>query len=95
MQENVPQLYSYMMSLDVACTMMLNQTLPQRFIMTIFTVVAPIKISKYFMDLFIIEKTNETCLFRVLFRCLKYVEPRCLEMEEDDLFYYFKNGIFL
>ena len=63
--------------------------------MSIFTVVAPINISKYVMDLFIFERSGEEGLLRILFRMLKHVEERCLEMEEDPLFLYIKSGAFI
>lgn len=47
------------------------------------------------MDYFIFKGGDEICLMRVLFTCLKHVEPRCLLMEEEALFLYIKSGKFL
>jgi hypothetical protein len=57
------------------------------------------------MDYFISENSSadrtvtmingEKCLLQLLFRMLKFVEPRCLKMGEDELFGYLKNGTFI
>jgi|688.fasta_scaffold1273132_1 hypothetical protein len=73
--------------------------------MSIFTCIAPIEISKRIMDYFLFENSSpdrartvidgERCLLQLLFRMLKFVQPRCLRMEEDELFAYLKNGKFI
>ena len=91
-----------MLELDPALTQSLNMIFPQKCIMSIFTVITPIEISKQIMDYFIFENSSsdrtifytngEKCLLQLLFKMLKFVEKRCLKMDEDELFGFLKNG---
>ena len=50
--------------------------------MPIFSCTVPVDICKHIFDLFIWEKSGHVSLVRLIATCLKRVETRCLEMEE-------------
>lgn len=95
MQSNVPKLYERMVNADVMETMSLNFIVPQRYIMPIFTCTIPVDLSKHIFDLFLWEKSGETCLMRLIAKCFRHVEPRCLQMEEDKMFDFISKGTFI
>ena len=90
-----PKLYDYMNELDVAQTISLSMTIPQRYIMSIFTCEQPIEVSKFVFDLFIFEQSGEVCLWRTIKKMLQHVEERCLKMNEHELFTFINKGEFV
>ena len=47
-------------------------------------------------DLFVWERTGVECILRVIMKCLKHVQARCLKMDEREMNEYLtKNGQFI
>ena len=90
-----PKLFDYMNELDVAQTISLSMTIPQRYIMSIFTCEQPIEVSKFVFDLFIFEQSGEVCLWRTIKKMLQHVEERCLKKNEHELFTFINKGEFV
>ena len=95
LSEAAPKLFDYMNELDVAQTISLSMTIPQRYIMSIFTCEQPIEVSKFVFDLFIFEQSGEVCLWRTIKKMLQHVEERCLKKNERELFNFISKGEFV
>lgn len=95
LKQVVPRLYETMGKMCEAQTFSLGMTIPQRYIMSIFTCEQPIEISKFIFDMFIFEQSGEECLLRVLRKMLQHVEDRCLAMDERQLFTFINKGEFV
>ncbi len=76
-------------------TISLNFTIPQKYIMPIFTCQFSIELSKRVFDLFFWEQSAERCLVRVIMKCFRLVEDRCLKMEEDAMMDFITKGTFI
>ena len=55
LEQSIPRLYKYMNELDEIQTISLGMTIPQRYIMSIFSCEQPIEVSKYVFDIFFFE----------------------------------------
>ena len=95
LQLSCPRLYSKMKEDCEIELMSLTFTLPQRYLMSIFTCEQPIEISKSILDLFIFESSGERCLLRILSKMLSHIEERCLSMGEKQVFQYINKGEFV
>lgn len=81
---------------DAIQTMSLEFVIPQKYIMPIFTCTVPVQTARHIFDLFIWEKSGHLCLLRIVSKCLKHCEQRCLQMEDpDQMFKYISKGQFI
>ena len=103
-ETEVPKLFQHIMKLSPYLMVPLSISFSQRCIMSVFTCIAPIEMSKKIMDYFIFQNCyaiddqsiqSENCVLQVLFNMLKHVEDRCLKMDEDQLFDYLQKTNFI
>ena len=67
----------------------------QAFVMCIFTFSVPIEISKRVFELVILERNEEACLLRIIFKMLKHTEKRAVDIKGSGLYKYYSEATFV